>query len=401
MATESADAPSPASTAPAAWRCWLALLRRHFTPGALPRGGLRRALQRQPDPCALAAGDGLADPALRAALQGLDWDQADRDLEALLAAGATLVPHDSPDYPPQLAQAPAAPLALFVRGDLDALHLPQIALVGSRKATAGGLRNARDFARFFAAHGLTVTSGLALGIDAAGHEGALAGGGKTVAVMGTGVNRLYPARHAALAEQILAQGALVSEYLPGTPPLGRNFPQRNRIISGLSLGVLVVEAARSSGSLLTARGALEQGREVFAIPGSIHSPVARGCHALIREGAKLVEEAQDVVDELGALLAELADQQPTEGARAGMTHATTAPRQAAARQDAGQGAEQDPEYTALLGAMGHDPVSADELIARTGLAAQTVSSMLLLLELEGHVSSVAGGLFIRNGSFPA
>jgi DNA processing protein len=217
---------------------------------------------------------------------------------------------------------------------------------------------------------------MALGIDAAAHEGAL-GAGTTLGVMGTGLDRVYPARHRELAHRIAANGALVSEFPPGTPPTAQNFPRRNRIISGLSLGTLVVEAALRSGSLITARYAAEQGREVFAIPGSIHNPLARGCHALIRQGAKLVETGADIVEELGALLGGL---------------------EAAAQPGAEEPAaawELDPEYRKLLEQMGYDPVPVDLLVQRTGLTAEAVSSMLLILELEGQVAALAGGRYCR------
>jgi DNA processing protein len=294
----------------------------------------------------------------------------------LAAPGNHLLRLDDPRYPDLLRQIPDPPPVLYVRGDPAALGNLQLAIVGSRNPTRGGLENARAFAAHLAGAGLTITSGLALGIDAAAHEGALAAGGTTIAVTGTGLDRVYPARHRELAHRIAGQGALVSEFPPGTPPRPAHFPQRNRIISGLSLGTLVVEAARRSGSLVTARHALEQGREVFAIPGSIHNPLARGCHALIRQGAKLVETADDILEELGALAV-------------AVTADATAP-------DAPAGAgELDPEYRRLLDALGHDPLPIDELVARSGLTAESVSSMLLILELQGYVAPEAGGRYAR------
>jgi DNA processing protein len=253
----------------------------------------------------------------------------------------------------------------------------QLAMVGSRNPTPGGVRTASDFARHLAHAGLVITSGLALGIDAAGHAGALAAGQPTIAVMGTGLDRVYPGSHRELAHRIAAQGALVSELPIGAQPRPENFPRRNRIISGLSLGTLVVEAAQRSGSLISARCAAEQGREVFAIPGSIHNPLARGCHALIRQGAKLVETAEDVVNELGALalagtLQEVASPTPTDAA----------PRL-------------DPEYAKLLDSIGFDPLPVDVLVATCGLTPAEVSSMLLQLELRGFVASSPGGLYNR------
>jgi DNA processing protein len=286
--------------------------------------------------------------------------------------------HD-PDYPPLLAQIADPPPILYLQGDPTLLRQPQLAIVGSRNPTAAGLSNARDFSACLAGAGLTITSGLAVGIDGAAHQGALLQG-SSIAVTGTGLDRVYPAQHRKLAHEIAESGALASEYPPGTPPRAENFPHRNRIISGLSLGTLVVEATPHSGSLITARLALEQGREVFAIPGSIHNPQARGCHRLIREGAKLVETAQDIIDELGALLGSLLTLPVNTGP--GPMHSADEP---------------DPEYAKLLEAMGFDPISADTLIMRTGLTPEAVSSMLLLLELDGHVSSAPGGYYCRTG----
>ncbi len=282
------------------------------------------------------------------------------------------------DYPDLLREIDDPPPVLYLIGDIELLHQPQIAMVGSRNPTPTGLDNAREFARSLAAAGLCITSGLAIGIDGASHEGALSSG-NTVAVLGTGPDRIYPASHHELAHRIAEKGLLVSEFPPGIPARAENFPRRNRIISGLALGTLVVEAAPQSGSLITARLATEQGREVFAIPGSIHNPLARGCHALIRQGAKLVESAQDIVEELGALLGSLTsvvDSRPIS------TQTDTSRLN-------------DPDYQSLLDALGYDSVSIDELITRSGLTAEVVSSMLLLLELEGHVSSAPGGRYSR------
>ncbi len=282
------------------------------------------------------------------------------------------------DYPGLLRQIDDPPPVLYLIGDPELLHQPQLAVVGSRNPTASGLDNAREFARTLASAGLVITSGLAIGIDGAAHLGALAGG-RTLAVLGTGPDRIYPASHRDLAHRIAERGLLISEFPPGTPARAENFPRRNRIISGLSVGTLVVEAAPQSGSLITARLAIEQGREVFAIPGSIHNPLARGCHALIRQGAKLVESALDVIEELGALLGSLAP--------ADADPASPLPTESDCLSD--------PDYRQLLDALGYDPVSIDELITRTGLTAEAVSSMLLVLELEGHVSSAPGGRYSR------
>ncbi len=319
---------------------------------------------------------GLKAPALDY-LSTLDRDSLRPDLEWLEQPNNHLLTLDHPDYPDLLREIPDPPPLLFVHGNPAVLSAPQIAIVGTRNPSTPGRETAQGFARFLAGAGLTVTSGMALGIDAAAHEGAL-GTGTTLAVTGTGLDRVYPARHRELAHRIAANGALVSEFPPGTPPAAQNFPRRNRVISGLSLGTLVVEAALRSGSLITARCAAEQGREVFAIPGSIHNPLARGCHALIRQGAKLVETGNDIIEELGALLGGL-----EAAAR------TPAAEPAAAR-------ELDPEYQRLLEQMGYDPVPVDLLVQRTGLTAEAVSSMLLILELEGQVAALAGGRYCRS-----
>ncbi len=279
-------------------------------------------------------------------------------------------------YPALLREVPNAPLLLFVKGNPDALGLPMFAIVGSRNATAGAQATARSFGRHLAGSGFCITSGLATGIDAAAHQGALDADGKTVAVCATGLDEIYPARHAALAAAIAEKGALVSEFPPGTPPRRHRFPRRNRIISGLSVGTLVVEASTRSGALITARLAAEQGREVFAIPGSIHNPLARGCHQLIRGGAALVETAQDIVNELPGALAGIAA--PVEQNEVGT---------------AAEGVWRSPEYQRLLGLMGWDPVSVNTLVKRAGLTPEVVSSMLLLLELEDRVDPLTGGRY--------
>lgn len=285
-----------------------------------------------------------------------------------------------PRYPPQLLPLAGMPGLLFVRGRLEVLVAPQIAIVGSRRPTALGRSTAREFACSLARSGLAITSGLALGIDAASHEGALAGGAPTLAVCATGLDLCYPPANAALSEQILeAGGALLSEFQPGTLPLPHHFPQRNRIISGLSLGVLVVEAALKSGSLITARYAGEQGRAIFAIPGSIHSTQSRGCHQLLRQGAVLVECAQDIFDELrisvpNQLVMSLLDEPDT-------------PSHGASRLD-------NPAEI-LLDAVGFEPTSADALLASTGLSSSSLASLLLALELEGRITCDAAGRYRR------
>jgi DNA processing protein len=302
-------------------------------------------------------------------------------------ANSVIEPGD-PAYPPQLRVADPRPPRLYVRGATGCLVLPQLAIVGSRNATAGGRDTARSFAAFLAARGFVITSGLAEGIDAAAHAGALEAGGRTIAVCGTGLDRVYPRTNAALAERIVAGGgALVGELPPGTGAQRHHFPRRNRIISGLAVGTLVVEASTTSGALITARHAAEQGREVFAIPGSIHNPLTRGCHQLIRNGATLVETAADIVEQLGSALAGLAE---------GLGEVPTA----APAGTPGEAIDDDPAYGRLLEALGHDPVDVDTLVQRSGLTTGEVSSMLLMLELQGRVHSLAGSRYQRSRRQP-
>jgi len=304
-----------------------------------------------------------------------DWAGAERDL-AWLAQSPDhhIITWKDTAYPPLLREIAAAPPLLFARGNKALLSLPQIAMVGSRHPTKAGSELAEQFACALSESGFIVTSGLALGIDAACHEGALAGSGLTIGVMGTGPDQIYPARHKDLAEKILKKGVIISELPVGVGPQAAHFPRRNRLISGLSMGVLVVEAAVGSGSLITARYANEQGREVFAIPGSIHNPLARGCHKLIRQGAKLVETANDVFEELKGLMG-LDVQVPF----------TPLPTKSAGRkQERGQDVD-------FLNNIDFAPTPMDTIITRSGLTAGEVSSMLSLLELQGHVSAIPGG----------
>lgn len=304
------------------------------------------------------------------ALREPDWAAVDACLAWAEQEDCRLLLIDDSGYPALLRQIHDAPPLLFVRGDPAVLQHPQLAMVGSRNPSMIGRETARDFARTLAASGMTVTSGLAMGIDAASHQGALDGNGQTVAVFGTGLDRVYPAKNRGIAHAIVESGGvLISEYPPGTEPKPANFPRRNRIISGLSLGTLVVEAALRSGSLISARFAMEQGREVFAIPGSIHNPLARGCHRLIRQGAKLVESAQDILEELAPQLRAILQETETSEVAAGL----------------------DDEYKMLLACLGDGTSSVDQLVQRSGLTADAVSSMLLMLELQGHVVSTAGG----------
>lgn len=326
---------------------------------AAPSRELATALPR-------SAYDALGSGALDAAVErALEWSSH---------ADCAIVTLGDAAYPNRLLEISDPPALLYVRGRVELLNRPALAIVGSRNATEQGARNAQRFAQAFSEAGLTIVSGLALGIDGAAHRGALQGSGSTVAVLGTGVDVIYPARHAALADDIATRGVLMSEFALGAQPAAGHFPRRNRLISGLALGCLVVEAALESGSLTTARAALEQGREVFAVPGSIHSPLAKGCHALIKSGAKLVESADDVLSELSALLP------PDVAARA-------APAARAEPAPAGD--------SPLLKLMGDEPVDLEALRSRSGWPAERLSSELLRLELAGRVEALAGGLFQR------
>jgi len=345
-------------------------------------GSASAALSASPSALAAAgvpqkAARGLAEP---------DWAGADADLAWAGQADDhhILTLHDG-RYPEMLRLIPDPPPLLFLTGDPAALSAPQLAIIGSRHPSAGGVRNARDFARHLAAAGLTITSGLALGVDTAAHQGALAGMGRTVAVTATGPDRIYPAANRDLAREITRHGAVVTEFPVGVTARPQHFPRRNRIISGLSAGTLVVEAGVRSGSLITARYALEQDREVFAIPGSIHNPLARGCHALIRSGsAKLVETARDIMEELPALLAvNLLQRLESDDESAG--------------EDVSPAAMDD-DHNRVLQALGHDPVSLEVMLQRTGLTADVVSSILLILELQGHVTAIPGGKYARTGT---
>lgn len=314
----------------------------------------------------------LAAYATPEALAALDSPQVEqavaRALEWAGAPGHHVVTLADEAYPRLLLEIADPPALIYAAGRLELLQRPALAVVGSRNASAQGERNAESFAQALSDAGFVIVSGLALGIDAAAHRGGLAGRASTVAVLGTGIDVVYPRRNAQLAEEIGARGLLVSEFAPGTAPAAANFPRRNRLISGLAQGCLVVEAALASGSLITARAAADQGREVFAIPGSIHSPLSKGCHALIKTGAKLVESADDLLAELG-------------GFRPSGYASTTSPAQ-------GDGG-------GLLDHMGHDPVDVDALCVRAGMSAEQVSSELLRLELDGRVTSLPGGLYQR------
>lgn len=309
-----------------------------------------------------------------------------------------LVPEDAL-YPKQLHDVKAAPPVLFVAGNPELLNEPQLAMVGSRTPTHYGKDNAQAFAQYLAKHGITVTSGLALGIDAVSHQGALDAGGHTIAVIATGLDIMYPAKNRSLAEHIVEQGVIVSEFPIGVKPQAQNFPRRNRIISGLSLGTLVVEAALQSGSLVTAQHALEQGREVFAIPGSIHSPLAHGCHRLIRQGAKLVETAADILEELAPQLQSYLginfDQTETQAAKPVKPLSFLKSIEAQENTEEQQPPTLDPEEQQILATISPEPVPIDQIVIQTGLTTDVVSSMLLMLELQGYIAACGGGRYKR------
>lgn len=357
--------------------CWLAL---HHTAG-VGAVTFARLLTQFTDPETLfsniSAAEGVS-ARTRSALLKPNWDRVEQDLKWFSESNRHIITLHDARYPEMLKQIPDPPSLLFAQGDVNLLSQWQIAIVGSRNPSASGRDTAYEFSRYMAKGGLTITSGLAMGIDAVAHQGALAEQGKTIAVVGTGLDRVYPAKHRDLAHDISSTGLLISEFALGTPPRAENFPRRNRIISGLSLGTLVVEAAVRSGSLITARMALEQGREVFAIPGSIHNPLARGCHQLIREGAKLVETANDILEDLGALAEFQANPEET------IEQLKTT-------------SDSDEDYHHLFEHLGFDPIQIDRLIERCGLTADAVSSMLLLLELQGRVESYPGGRYARIG----
>jgi DNA processing protein len=347
---------------------WIDALKEHGSPEALIAAS-RRGLgaSRLPD-------DALA------RLRAPDPAALERASGWLARSDRCLVTFGDEQYPPLLAAVPDAPLALWVEGaNVSQLSSPQLAIVGSRNPTSGGRDTAEQFARHLAANGLTITSGLAIGIDGASHRGALEQIGGTIAVLGGGLDEIYPRAHTELARSIAARGLLVSEYAPGVEPRPKHFPERNRIIAALSLGTLVVEATRRSGSLITAKLALDYGREVFAIPGSIHNPLARGCHWLIRNGAKLVEEAIDIFVELAPQL------------EIDVAHV----RKSLASGSTPEPRVDDPEYRKVLEMLGFQPRSITELIEVSGLTAAELSSMLLVLELEGFVEALPGGRYSR------
>jgi len=376
---------------------WLALAgARGLTPAALrallAAFGMPQALRRQSfDALAAVAGDAAA----RAVLAPLpaSWQAQVAHVETWCAQpDNALVTLADPAYPPALLAMPDPPPLLYVKGRLELLHASAIALVGSRNATPQGLEDARHFARALATAGLVVVSGLALGIDAAAHHGALSVRGRTVAVIGTGIDIVYPAVHRELAHRIAADGALVSEWPLGTPARPSHFPQRNRLIAGLVRGVLIVEAALRSGSLITARLANEMGRDVFALPGSIHSPLSRGCHRLIKEGARLTEQPEEILEELGLGSTTRPHTVPTA------RHLGSSPASApAAAPDAGVASPwaQDSPAARVIAALGHAPATLEVLARRTDMDGAALQAALLELELTGHVNALPGGRFAR------
>jgi len=328
---------------------------------------------------------GLHQDTIRA-LAEPDSERLDACLDWLDHPRHHLITRADPLYPPLLARISDPPPVLYVNGDPARLVQPQVAIVGSRNATSGGVRTAAEFAERLASAGVLVTSGLALGIDASAHRAALDAGGVTIAVAGTGPDQVYPACHRDLARQIVDNGAVMSAFAPGMGPRPGHFPARNRLISGMSVGVVVVEAGVRSGSLITARLAGEQGREVFAVPGSIRNPQSRGCHRLIRQGARLVESADELLEDIAPLVRELAGE---------LRLRLSDDRDPANAGDADSAAADSAEIRRILDAIGHDPVAIDDIITHSGMSARTVSALLLELELDGRLTALDGGRYCR------
>ncbi len=325
-------------------------------------------------------------------------DAAKLDLEWLEASDKHhIITLNCPEYPQRLKQINDAPALLYVHGYLSILQDPQLGIVGSRNPTQSGHNNAYEFAKYLSQTGLCITSGLALGVDGAAHKGAIDGNGPTIAIIATGIDRVYPAKHRELAHKIVENGAIVSEFPVGTHPDSRHFPRRNRIISAMSYGVLVVEAALKSGSLITARLAMEQNREVFAIPGSIHNPLAKGCHQLIRQGAKLVETAEDILEEMSAVIDLNDHSSPINQANfeSETSNATNNNSSQTTSSNTQNDNNLDQEQNSLLDAMGYDPVSIDQLVVSTDLDAASIAAMLLILELQNYVVGNGGGTYTR------
>jgi DNA processing protein len=329
---------------------------------------------------------GLSD-ATAAAITNPDEAKIEAGLQWLSEPNHHLLCWDDDAYPILLRRISNPPAALFIDGDPGCLWQPQIAVIGSRNPTAGGLEHARDFAATLARQGMTITSGLASGIDTAAHKAALDAGALTIAVNGTGLDQVYPVSSRAVAGRIRAQGAMISELPLGSPPRRQHFPSRNRIISGLSLAVLVVEAGLNSGTLITARMAAEQGRDVFALPGSLNNPMAKGCHRLIREGARLVETTADIMQELGPVAAELQME---------ILQRLDLPDEVASKPVRAMETQlNDPDYRKVWDVLGFDPKPVDEIIEQTGLSAREISSMLLMMELRGMILKHGNGRYVR------
>jgi DNA processing protein len=329
---------------------------------------------------------GLSDAAAAAITQP-DEAKIESDMEWLSQPNHHLLCWDDDSFPALLRRINSPPAALFIDGDPGCLWQPQIAVIGSRNPTAGGLDHTRDFAATLARQGMTITSGLASGIDAAAHRAALDAGALTIAVNGTGLDKIYPASSRAVAERIRTQGAMVSELPLGSPPRRQHFPSRNRIISGLSLAVLVIEAGLNSGTLITARKAAEQGREVFALPGSLNNPMAKGCHRLIRDGARLVETTADIMQELGPIATELQMEIQQRLDQADTDEEKPIHRERELLDDA--------EYSTVWELLAYDPKPVDAIITQSGLSAREVSSMLLMMELKGMVKKQNDGRYVR------
>ena len=352
----------------------IAWIRLGLVAGLTP-SGFRKLLAALATPEAICAADrvtlarSVSDDVAAAIARGPDPERLDATLRWLEEPGNQVVTFADQAYPRLLLEITDPPPVLYVKGNPDLLDRAALAVVGSRNATQQGRANAQAFSQELSQGGFTIISGLALGIDAAAHLGGLDAASSSIAVVGTGLDIVYPARNRDLAHRLAGEGALVSEFALGMPALAGNFPRRNRLISGLSRGCLVVEAALQSGSLITARYALEQGREVFAIPGSIHSPLSKGCHQLIKQGAKLVESSQDILEELGAAVR--------------------------LRNTATVADEDEAQENPILAALGYDPLDLDTLCERSGLTPDSASAMLLTLELEGVVSRLPGGKFQR------
>ncbi|TKC83648.1 DNA-protecting protein DprA [Trinickia terrae] len=390
---------------------WLRLATaRGLTPAAL-RGlldafGMPEAVLAAPfQALAAAAGEAAARAALAEPPAGFAQRLADT-ARWRAQPGNAIVALSDPAYPPALLTMPDPPPLLYVKGRLELLHAKCVAIVGSRNATPQGLEDAARFAQALSDAGLTVVSGLALGIDGAAHQGALAGRGSTVAVIGTGADLVYPSKHHALAHRLAADGAIMSEWPLGTPAKSAHFPQRNRLIAGLASGVLIVEAALRSGSLITARLANEMGRDVFAIPGSIHAPLSRGCHKIIKEGAKLVETPEDILEELGGAVPVRSPPDLSKGTRLvsesappatepGSEYVRSTPPEAAPTKRSAPASPPDPQAQRLLDALGHAPATLEVLAARTEMNEAALQGTLLQLELAGRLTALPGGRFAR------